>query len=157
MAMGDPGRRVLGLDVGLRRVGVAISDPLGLTAQGLDTLERTNLRQDLARLSALAKQHGVELIIVGHPLHLSGKQGRQAELIQQFASKLAERSGLPVQLWDERLTTLVANQVLRESGLSRQKRARAVDRLSAVLILQSYLDSQSSGGLRGPQRWLDGC
>lgn len=139
-----PARRVLALDVGLRRIGVALSDPLGITAQGLDTYHRTVMREDLAKVSIIAKEHGAEMILVGHPLHMSGKEGRQAELVKHFAAKLEERSGLPVQLWDERLTTVVANQVLRESGISQEKRAKAVDRLSAVLILQSYLDSLPS-------------
>lgn len=136
-----PARRVLALDVGLRRIGLALSDSLGITAQGLSTYHRTTMREDLARISLIAKDHEAEMILVGHPLHMSGKEGRQAELVKHFAAKLEERSGLPVQLWDERLTTVVANQVLRESGISQEKRAKAVDRLSAVLILQSYLDS----------------
>lgn len=151
-----PARRVLALDVGLRRIGVALSDPLGITAQGLDTYHRTTMREDLARLSLIAKERQAELILVGHPLHMSGKEGRQAQLVKHFAAKLEERSGLPVQLWDERLTSVVANQVLRESGISQGKRAKAVDRLSAVLILQSYLDSlPPSDSSHGQKPWPD--
>jgi putative Holliday junction resolvase len=147
-------RRVLALDVGLRRIGLALSDPLGLTAQGLDTFQRTTMREDLARLSVIAKERQAEMILVGHPLHMSGKEGKQAQLVKHFAAKLEERSGLPVQLWDERLTTVVANQVLRESGISQEKRAKAVDRLSAVLILQSYLDSlPPSDSNHGQEPW----
>jgi putative Holliday junction resolvase len=146
----------LALDVGLRRIGVALSDPLGITAQGLDTYHRTTMREDLARLSLIAKERQAELILVGHPLHMSGKEGRQAQLVKHFAAKLEERSGLPVQLWDERLTSVVANQVLRESGISQGKRAKAVDRLSAVLILQSYLDSlPPSDSSHGQKPWPD--
>src|ERR1700741_4659397 len=135
----DGPKRILGLDVGMRRIGLALSDPLRITAQGMETMARKTLRVDLARLSDLAETHGVGLFLVGHPLHLSGREGRQAGYVKEFAERLSERSGLPVQLWDERFTTVVANQVLRESGVSLEKRAKAVDRLSAVLILQRYL------------------
>ncbi len=133
--------RILALDVGKRRIGLALSDPLGITAQGLETLERTNTREDYAALARIAEENAVSLIVVGHPMHLSGSEGRQADYVRRFAEGLRERAGLPVKLWDERLTSVEANRVLRGSGISIEKRARAVDRLSAVLILQSYLDS----------------
>lgn len=136
-----PAGRVLALDVGLRRVGLALSDALGITAQGLQTLQRSTMSEDLARLSQIAKEHGAVMLLIGHPLHMSGREGKQAELVKHFAEKLSTRSGLPVKMWDERLTSVVANQVLRSSGMGIEKRAKAVDRLSAVLILQSYLDS----------------
>jgi putative Holliday junction resolvase len=143
--------RILALDVGERRIGLAVSDPLGLTAQGLRTLERANNRQDFARLAELATEWDVELILVGHPVKLSGAEGRQAESMRSFAAALSARLGLPVKLWDERLTTLEAQRVLRQSGTSIRKRARAVDRLAAVLLLQSYLDAQAySGQVEGP-------
>ena len=135
--------RVLALDVGARRIGLAISDALGVTAQGLDTLERTNIREDIARLQALAREREVSLILVGHPLHMSGREGRQAQYVRDFADRLKERTGIPVQFWDERLTTVQASRVLRESGISIRKRARAIDRLAAVLLLESYLDSSA--------------
>ncbi len=134
--------RILALDVGKRRVGVAVSDELGLTAQGLETLERSNNREDFARLAKLAASLGVSLFLVGNPINMSGNEGRQAEWVRRFAEGLAERTGLPVKLWDERLTTVQAGRVLRESGIGIEKRARAIDRLSAVLLLQSYLDAQ---------------
>jgi putative Holliday junction resolvase len=131
--------RVLALDLGKRRIGLALSDPLGVTAQGLNTLERTNLRQDLTRLAELAAGNGVSLILMGDPLHMSGRQGWQSVIAREFAERLRARTGLPVRFWDERLTTVEAGRVLRASGISNRKRARAVDRLSAVLLLESYL------------------
>jgi putative Holliday junction resolvase len=139
--MRDLPGRILALDVGKRRIGVAISDPLGITAQGLETLERATLREDCAALSELARERGVSLILVGNPVTMRGTEGRQAEFVHHFAERLAARSGLPVKLWDERLSTVEAGRVLRQSGIGIEKRARAIDRLSAVLILQNYLDS----------------
>ena len=145
------GGRILALDLGQRRIGLAISDELGITAQGLDTLERTRLRDDLDRLAGLACERGVTLFLVGNPLHMSGREGRQSEWVRQFADKLISRTSCRVQLWDERLTSVQAGRVLRESGISIQKRARAVDRLSAVLLLGSFLDSRRPLDLgRGP-------
>ncbi|MBI3210236.1 MAG: Holliday junction resolvase RuvX [Candidatus Solibacter usitatus] len=135
------GGRILGLDVGMRRIGLALSDPLGITAQGIPTLVRRHLRKDLAHLTRIAGENGVVLFVAGYPLQLSGDVGRQAILVQEFTDLLQRHSGIPVKMWDERFTTVVANRVLRESGMSQEKRGKAVDRLSAVLILQSYLDS----------------
>jgi len=137
-------RRVLALDLGKKRIGLALSDELGITAQGLDTLERTNIRQDLARISQLAAEKNVSLILMGNPLNMSGREGRQAEYARDFGDRLQAASGLPVEYWDERLTTVAAQRVLRESGISIEKRAKAVDRLSAVILLESYLDSRPS-------------
>jgi len=137
--------RVLALDVGRRRIGLAVSDELGLTAQGLETLERGNCRADLDALTRMAARWNAVLLLVGHPVKLSGEEGRQAEWVRQFAERLAAHTGLPVQLWDERLTTVEAERVLKQSGISIAKRARARDRLAAVLLLQSYLDHQASG------------
>ena len=132
---------MLALDVGARRIGLAISDELGITAQGLETLQRTNIRDDLARLANIVQERSVGLILVGHPLHMSGRESRQAEYVREFADKLTARIGLPVRFWDERLTSVQAGRVLRESGISIRKRALAVDRMAAVLLLESYLDS----------------
>jgi len=142
--------RILALDVGKVRIGVAVSDELGITAQGLDTIIRRNRREDLAIISRLAEEKGAGLFLVGNPVNMNGSEGRQAEWVRQFADGLAERSGLPVKLWDERLTSVEAGRVLRGSGASIEKRARAVDRLSAVILLQSYLDSLSLAGDSGP-------
>lgn len=136
--------RILALDVGRRRIGVALSDPLGITAQGLDTVERGTSRQDYAAITRLARENGVSLILVGNPIGLSGRDTAQTEFVRRFVAGLEERSGLPVKLWDERLTTVEAGRVLRASGAGIEKRARAIDRLSAVLILQNYLDSQGA-------------
>lgn len=134
--------RVLALDLGRRRIGLAVSDPLGLTAQGLPTLERRNKRVDLEALCRLAEQYGAALVLVGHPLHLSGRAGVEAERAAAFAEQLRRHLPCPVLLWDERLTTAEAQRVLRESGISIEKRARAVDRMAAVLLLQGYLDQR---------------
>ena len=133
--------RILALDLGKRRIGLAISDELGITAQGLSTLERRNKRTDLAVLGALVRERGVTQIVMGNPLHMSGAAGRQSQWAQEFAGALEQYTGIPVRLWDERLTTVEASRVLRQSGISIEKRAAAVDRLSAVILLQSYLDS----------------
>jgi len=135
-----PGR-VLALDFGKKRIGLAISDELGITAQGLETLQRTNIREDLARLAQLIAERNVSLILMGNPLHMSGAEGRQVEYVRDFAKRLSATTGVGVEFWDERLTTVAAQRVLRESGISIQKRAQAVDRLAAVILLESYLDS----------------
>src|SRR5579862_2408795 len=134
-----PKGRILALDLGKRRIGLAVSDPLGITAQGLPTLERTNMREDLAALAKVAAEHEVRFILMGHPLHMSGREGRQAEYVREFSQRLAARTGLEVRLWDERLTTVEAQRVLKESGISIAKRAKAVDRLAAQILLQSFL------------------
>lgn len=133
--------RILALDLGRKRIGLALSDPLGITAQGLPTLQRTRIREDLAALARLIEQHGVRLVLLGHPLHMSGRESRQSEYTREFAERLAAHTGLEVRLWDERLTTVEAERVLKSSGISIEKRARAVDRLSAQILLESFLDS----------------
>jgi putative holliday junction resolvase len=134
--------RVLALDLGKRRIGLALSDELGITAQGLETLERSNIREDLAKLAQLVSEKNVALILMGNPLHMSGHEGRQAEYAREFAGRLQAVTGLPIEFRDERLTTVEAERVLRQSGISIQKRAKAVDRLAAVILLASYLDSR---------------
>jgi len=136
--------RILALDLGKRRIGLAISDELGVTAQGLATLQRTNIREDLAHLAKLASDHKITLILMGNPLHMSGHEGRGTGHARDFGARLFETTGVPVRLWDERLTTVEAQRVLRASGVSIEKRAKAVDRLAAVILLESYLDSLPS-------------
>lgn len=131
--------RILALDVGKRRIGLAISDELGITAQGLPTLQRTRLREDLAAFALLASERQIVLFLLGLPLHLSGREGRQAVWVRDFGEKLHSYTGIPVEYWDERLTTVEATRVLKESGVSIEKRAKAVDQLSAVILLESYL------------------
>jgi putative Holliday junction resolvase len=132
--------RILGLDVGARRIGIAVSDPLGITAQGLETLQRRNKRSDLAALERVIREFGVKEIVVGLPLRMSGLEGRQAEKMQIFAEDLRKRFRLPVHMWDERLTSAEANRLLRETELSIEKRGKAVDRMAAVLILQGWME-----------------
>lgn len=145
---GNPPRRlsgrVLGLDVGSRRIGVAVSDPLGITAQGLETLQRRNKRHDFEHLERVIREYGVQEIVVGLPLRMSGAEGTQSEKMRIFAEELRKRFGLPVHLWDERLTSAEANRFLRETELSIEKRGKAVDRMAAVLILQGWMEGRNS-------------
>jgi len=134
--------RVLGLDVGSKTIGVAISDPLGITAQGLETIRRKNKRLDFQQLARLVEAYEVSEIVVGYPLRLSGAEGTQSQKMQGFAEELRKKFGLPVHLWDERLTSSQANRVLREAELSIQKRGAAVDRMAAVLILQNWMEAR---------------
>jgi putative Holliday junction resolvase len=138
----QPAGRILGLDVGSRRIGIAVSDLLGITAQGLDTLQRRNKRTDLAALEAVIRKYGVCEIVVGLPLRMSGAEGTQSGKMQVFAEDLRKRFRLPVHLWDERLTSAEANRLLRETDLSIEKRAKAVDRMAAVLILQGWMEKR---------------
>jgi putative holliday junction resolvase len=135
-------RRVLGLDVGSRRIGIAVSDPLGITAQGLETLQRRNKRADLAALERVIREYEVREIVVGLPLRMSGAEGTQSDKMQEFANDLRKRFRLPVHLWDERLTSAEANRLLRETDMSIDKRAKAVDRMAAVLILQGWMEGR---------------
>ena len=143
IALTSPTARILALDLGKKRIGMAISDPLGITAQGLPNLNRINKRTDLAELDRLAREREVGLILMGNPINMRGSEGRQSHWAREFAQAIEERIGLPVKFWDERLTSVEAGRVLRSSGISIEKRAAAVDRLSAVILLQSYLDSVS--------------
>jgi putative Holliday junction resolvase len=133
--------RILALDLGKKRIGMAISDPLGITAQGLANLNRTRKRDDLAALEQLAREREVGMILMGNPINMGGQEGRQSAWVHEFGEALERRTGLPVKFWDERLTSVEAGRVLRSSGIGIEKRAAAVDRLSAVILLQSYLDS----------------
>jgi putative holliday junction resolvase len=144
--------RYLGLDVGNRRIGVAVSDELGLTAQPVLTLERRRSgtsREDLRSLARLARRFGVVGIVVGNPVHLSGDLSPQTAKTQAFAAALGELSGLPIHLWDERLTTREAHQILYEAGHARQEHRRVVDQVAATLILQSFLEQRSGVRDRG--------
>ena len=121
-------------------MGLAVSDELGITAQGLATLERTSLRKDVEQLRLLAGEYSVQRVIVGNPIGHAGGSTAMSEKAGAFAEKLRARLPCPVELWDERLTSVEANRLLRSAGLSIAKRQRAVDRVSAVLLLQNYLD-----------------
>src|SRR6059036_683174 len=128
--MAEENGRVLALDLGARRIGLAMSDELGWTAQGLPTLERKNTRADLEALATLIREHNVRLVIAGNPLRMSGAESQGSRGAAKFAEQLHRRTGVEVRLWDERLTTSEASRVLRSSGISIAKRAQAVDRLS---------------------------
>src|SRR5271157_3577698 len=134
--------RVMALDVGSKRIGVAVSDPLGITAQGLDTIQRQNKRRDFEALRQVLAKYEVREIVVGLPLRLSGAEGTQSEKMRRFADDLRAHFGLTVHLWDERWTSTEANRLLRETDLSIKKRGQAVDRMAAVLILQSWLQAR---------------
>ena len=136
--------RLLALDFGSKTIGLAVTDELGLTAQGLPTLRRTNKRNDLDHLRRLIKQYGVGELVMGLPLRLSGDAGTQAANVEAFAEELRKKFKLPVHLFDERLTSVEANRVLRESEMSIRRRAEVVDQLAAVLILQGYLEARRS-------------
>ncbi|HEY1495552.1 MAG TPA: Holliday junction resolvase RuvX [Candidatus Solibacter sp.] len=133
--------RILALDLGKRRIGLAISDPLRITAQGLPNLVRTRIRDDLDALEQMVREREVGLVLLGNPINMKGTEGRQSVWVREFAIAMEKRTGVPVKLWDERLTSVEAGRVLRSSGISIEKRAAAVDKLSAVILLQSYLDS----------------
>jgi putative Holliday junction resolvase len=136
--------RVLALDVGSKRIGVAVSDPLGITAQGLETIQRENKRRDFEVLERLLAKYEVREVVIGLPLRLSGAEGTQSEKMRHFADELRNRLGVVVHLWDERWTSTEANRLLRETDLSIEKRGKAVDRMAAVLILQSWLEARGS-------------
>lgn len=135
--------RVLGLDLGTVRIGLAVSDPLGLTAQPAGVLSRTSLARDLASLAAYVREREVERVIVGHPRRLSGVAGREAARAATFARRLAHvLGGIPVELWDERLTTAEAQRALLAADVSRERRRQVVDAMAAALILQGWMDAR---------------
>lgn len=135
--------RKMGLDFGAKTVGVAVSDPLLVTAQGVEIIRRKSegkLRQTLARIEALAVEYEVDEIVLGYPKHMNGTEGERVEKTLAFREMLTRRTGLDVQLWDERLTTAAADKAMMEAGIRREERKEHVDRIAAVFILQGYLD-----------------
>lgn len=136
--------RILGLDYGSKTVGVAVSDSLGITAQGVETITRKDenkRRRTLARIEALVAEYEIEKIVLGYPKNMDDSIGERAKKTEEFQAELERRTGLPVILWDERLTTMEANEILIESGVRREDRKQVIDKVAAVLILRSYLDS----------------
>jgi putative Holliday junction resolvase len=133
--------RILALDLGKKRIGLALSDELGITAQGLDTLEREGRRDDIEVLRRITVEKQVRLILIGDPLHMSGARSRQGDYTREFARELEYKTGLPIRFWDERWTSREAERTLRGSGIAHGERKPAIDRLSAVILLQSFLDS----------------
>jgi putative holliday junction resolvase len=140
--LGSPHGRILALDVGKKRIGLAVSDALGISAQGMPTFQRVRIRDDLRRLKELVAEHDIQLLLIGKPLHMSGTASRQSVYTEEFGERLKEETGIPVVYWDERLTTVEAERVLREGNVSLDKRKQVIDRLAAVLLLESYLDAQ---------------
>lgn len=135
--------RIMGLDFGSKTVGVAVSDPLFLTAQGVEIIRRKSpgkLRQTLARLEELIAEYEVDRIVLGYPRNMNNTEGERCEKTREFEELLKRRTGLPVILWDERLTTVAADRVMIEGGIRREDRKQYVDKLAAVFILQGYLD-----------------
>ena len=133
--------RILALDLGTRRVGVALSDPLGLTAQGLPTIERRGRKALIEAVRGLVEAHGVEHLVLGLPLNMNGTRGPRAQEALAFAGELGEALGIPVNTWDERMTTVAAKRALAEGRVGRSKRRQLVDRIAAQLILEGYLES----------------
>jgi putative Holliday junction resolvase len=133
--------RILALDVGSKRIGVAVTDAMGITAQGLDTIQRQNKRLDMEALKQVLEKYEIREIVIGLPLRLSGAEGTQSEKMRAYAAELHAHFGLTVHLWDERWTSTEANRLLRETDLSIKKRGQAVDRMAAILILQSWMQA----------------
>ena len=145
--MGIISMRIMGLDYGSKTVGVAISDPLGITAQGIETITRKDenkLRKTCARIEALIEEYQVEKIVIGLPKHMNNDIGIRAEKSMEVAEMLKRRTGLEGQMWDERLTTMEAERTLIESNIRREDRKKYIDKIAAVFILQGYLDSVKS-------------
>jgi len=144
------GERILAIDLGTRRMGLAVSDEMGWTAQGLRTMDRVGPKKDAARLRQIVSEYRIRKVIVGLPRNMNGQLGPQADLALEFIERIKNQLRLDVIPWDERLTTLEAERVLMEADLSRAKRREKIDQVAAVLILQGYLDS-----LRGPMQTSD--
>jgi putative Holliday junction resolvase len=139
----DPDLRILAMDVGDKRIGMAVSDALGWTAQGIDTLERRSHKYDMEYINKVLEQYKPVKIVVGLPKNMNGTLGQQSEKVKSFVSELKRYFSGEIVYWDERLTTLSAHRAMLEADLSRKKRKKRVDQVAAVLILQSYLDSLS--------------
>jgi putative Holliday junction resolvase len=132
--------RMMGLDVGSRTIGVAVSDELGITAQGLKTIRRKSSEEDLKELSRIIDQFEIKKLVVGLPKNMDGSLGKQAEVVFKWIKSIQRRLSLPIVTWDERLSTVGASKILLEADLSRKKRKGVIDKVAAVLILQGYMD-----------------
>ena len=133
-------KRILGLDLGQKTIGVAISDPLGFTAQGLTTIRRNNKGKDIEDLKKICDDYSVETIVIGLPKNMNGTIGESGERVLALAELIKEKTHLPIEMWDERLTTVAAHRAMLEADLSRGKRKKIVDKVAATYILQGYLD-----------------
>lgn len=141
-------KRYLGLDIGDRTIGIAVSDPLGLTAQGVETIHRKGLEKDLARLGALMETYGTTALVSGLPKNMNGEEGERCAIVRAFLAAVQERyPAVTVAYWDERLSTVAATRPLLAADLSRKKRKTVIDKIAAVLILQGYLDRQRQQGI----------
>ncbi|MBR6381278.1 MAG: Holliday junction resolvase RuvX [Lachnospiraceae bacterium] len=139
--------RIMGLDYGSKTVGVAVSDPLFLTAQGVEIIRRdqeNHLRRTFARIEELVQEYEVSEFVVGKPLHMNGEEGERVRLTREFGEKLERRTGLPVTFWDERLTSVEAEELMREAGLTRTEQKARVDMIAAQIILQDYMNAQNT-------------
>lgn len=134
--------RFLGLDIGSKRIGLALSDELGITAQGLPTLNRTTSGNDIRKLLEIVRQHKVEKIVIGLPKNMNGTLGKSAEQVLTFIQEMKVKTAIPVDVWDERLSTIAVTRTLISANVSRRRRKEVVDKLAAVYILQGFLDSQ---------------
>jgi len=133
--------RIAGLDVGERTIGIAVSDLLGITAQGLDTIRRSDPEADLEQMVNILKNYDVNLVVIGLPKNMNNTIGPSAERAKEFGDELSKRTGIEIKYWDERLTTVSAQKTLLEGDVSRKKRKQVVDKIAAVMILQNYMDS----------------
>ncbi len=133
--------RILGIDPGEKRMGVAISDPLGITAQGLETIQRISKEEDIKKITELIERYKVEKIIMGLPIHMDGTQGKQAKQAKKFANLIKKQVQIPIEFWDERLSTVQAQKSFLQANVHWKKAKHSVDRISAQIILQGYLDS----------------
>ena len=134
--------RILGLDMGSKTIGVALSDPLGWTAQGITTIRRTKKEQDLEELHKICNEYGVETVVVGLPKNMNGTLGPQGEKVIKFCELLEEETGIKIEYWDERLSTVAAERTLIQGNVRRENRKGVIDMVAAVIILQGYLDRQ---------------
>ncbi|GAB6169960.1 Holliday junction resolvase RuvX [Clostridium carnis] len=132
--------RILGLDVGSKTIGVAISDPLGWTAQGITTIRRTKREQDIEEVKKICKEYLVETIVIGLPKNMNGSIGESGERVLELSEEIKNATGIKIEMWDERLTTVAAHKAMLEADLSRGKRKKIVDKIAATYILQGYLD-----------------
>lgn len=149
------GKRILALDYGTKRIGVALSDELGWTAQPLETLNRRTLNRDIAHIESLVVAHEVGQVLLGFPLQLDGREGPAIQAMREFQARLEEGVSVPVILWDERLTTKSAEDFLIAADVSRKKRKGVVDRIAASILLQSYLASLEPAPQREPESWAN--
>jgi putative Holliday junction resolvase len=152
----EDGKRVLALDYGTVRIGVALSDEMGWTAQPLETLTRRTLDRDIAHIASLVGTYEVRQVLLGFPLQLDGREGPAIQAMREFQARLEAGVSVPVILWDERLTTKSAEDLLIAADVSRKKRKGVVDRIAASILLQSYLASLEPEPKREPEAWADG-